>query len=356
MNKHWRGCKAAVVFALVGAAWGAVAQTGVAVPVAPVKSASVAQGFELDGVIVPVKQSTVALQATGRIASLLVKAGDPVRAGQLLAVVDDRATRAEEQRSKAQAQQTEAELRNAKANYERTRDLQAKGFVSPAALDLAESQYKAARAGQDQASALVKESQLAQGFTRVTAPYNGWVQQTLADTGDLAVQGKPLLTMYAPLPVWVVVQLPLSRSNAARSATQIEVWLTDAKGVSRWVRSSGRRILPLADPVAQTVEWRLDIPNDAAQGVVPGQQVRVRFGAGAAGQLRTLIVASAVLRRGELTAVYVVSGQSFVLKAVRLGADFGSDGVQVLAGLSVNDKVALDPVKAGMAGAQPAAQ
>jgi hypothetical protein len=36
---------------------------------------------------------------------------------------------------------------------------------------------------------------------------------------------------------------------------------------------------------------------------------------------------------------------------VRLGADHGADGVEIVAGLSAGDRVALDPVKAGLAGA-----
>ena len=101
--------------------------------------------------------------------------------------------------------------------------------------------------------------------------------------------------------------------------------------------------------MSQTIEWRLELPPEAAQTLLPGQQVRVRF---AAGQTQRMVVPiSAVLRRGELTAVYVASGKGFVLKAVRLGADHGPDGVEVAAGLSAGDLVALDPVRAGLAGA-----
>ena len=79
---------------------------------------------------------------------------------------------------------------------------------------------------------------------------------------------------------------------------------------------------------------------------------RVRF---AAGQSKRLVVpSSAVLRRGELTAVYVVARSGFVLKAIRLGSDHGDLGVEVLAGLLDSDSVALDPVRAGLAGAQAA--
>jgi hypothetical protein len=64
----------------------------------------------------------------------------------------------------------------------------------------------------------------------------------------------------------------------------------------------------------------------------------------------------AVLRRGELTAVYVAQAQGFVLRAVRLGADQGEAGYEVLSGVRSGDRVALDPVRAGLAGAQPSAQ
>lgn len=327
------------------------AQTAPQVPVAQAQPRSVSSGFELDGVIQPVKQATVSTQASGRIATLLVKAGDRVKAGQLLATVDDRETQTGVARSQAQVTQADAELRNAQANFQRTRELQAKGFVSQAALDVAESQFKAAKAGRDQAGAGAAQSALAQGFTRVTAPFEGWVQQTLAEAGDLAVPGKPLLTLYAPLPIRAVVQVPASRADVARAAAAIEVQIVDAQGASRWVKPTGRSALPLADAVSQTIEWRLELPQDAVSGLVPGQQVRVRFVGGQA--QRMVVPASAILRRGELTAVYVASDKGFVLKAVRLGADHGTAGVEIAAGLIGGERVALDPVKAGLAGAQP---
>lgn len=328
------------------------AQNGVGVRVAPVQIKAVGSGFEIDGVVQPVKQSTVSAQASGHIAALLVKAGDKVRAGQLLASIDDRETQTGVQRSQAQVTQAQADLHNAQANFKRTQELRAQGFVSAAALDTADAQLKSATAGRDQASAGVKQSSLMQGFTRVTAPYDALVLQTHAQAGDLAAPGKPLLTLYAPLPLRVVVQVPVSRSKLLAADAAVEIQIGAANGAQQWVRPVTPRQLPSADPVSQTVEWRLDLPAQAALGLLPGQQIRVRF---ASGQTQRLVVpATAVLRRGELTAVYVVAGQGFVLKAVRLGADHGSQGIEVLAGLTPADRVALDPIKAGLAGAQAA--
>jgi RND family efflux transporter MFP subunit len=325
------------------------------VAVVRVAPQSVAVGFEFDGVVEPVKQSTVSAQASGRLVNLTVAAGERVRAGQVLATIDDRESQTGLQRSQAQVSQAEAEWRNAQAHFRRTSELQAQGFVSRAALDNAETALKAAQAGRDQAAAGARQSALAQGFTRVTAPYDGWVRETLAQAGDLALPGKPLLTLYAPTPMRAVVHVPVSRSPAARAASGIEVRIPGGAGSDTWIKPVSREVLPVADAVAQTVEWRLELPPGPAATLAPGQQVRVRFSG--TERARMLVPPAAVLRRGELTAVYVASAHSgFVLKAVRLGADHGAAGVEVVAGLGPEDQVAVDPVRAGLAGARPVAR
>jgi RND family efflux transporter MFP subunit len=352
MHSQYSFASLLAALALAGAVHAAA--PAIEVPVARAGLQAVAAGFEFDGVVEPVTQSTVASQASGRIARLAVKAGDSVRAGQVLASIDDRETRTGLQRSQAQAAQAEAALRNARSQFERTRELQSKGFVSMAALDTAQAAFNAAQAGRDEAAAGQRQSAIAQGFTQVTAPYDGWILETLVQSGDLAVPGKPLLTLYAPMPLRVVVQVPASRAAEARSATQVEVMVDGASGKGQWISPVSRTMLPSADPVAQTLEWRLELPAATARSVAPGQQVHVRFAGGT--QKRLVIPASAVLRRGELTAVYVAApgGTGFVLKAVRLGADHGAAGMEVLAGLGGAGLVALDPVKAGLAGARPA--
>ncbi len=341
-------------FAVFGLAHAA---TPVEVPVARVSATSVSSGYEVDGVVEPVHQSTISAQTAGRVSSLLVKAGDAVRAGQLLATIDDRETQSGVQRSQAQVAQSEAELLNAKANAQRTKDLQAQGFVSMAALDTANAQLKAMQAGRDQAVAVARQSALAQGFTRVTAPYDGWVQQTLSEAGDLAVPGKPLLTLYAPSPLRAVVHVPASRAEVARNASAVEVQTPDGIGGQRWVTPTSRAALPTTDPISQTIEWRFDLPNEVSRHISPGQQLTVRFAGGSAS--RMVVPGAAVIRRGELTAVYVATegngtpGTSgFRLRAVRLGADHGPTGVEVLAGLFEGERVALDPVRAGLEGAR----
>ncbi len=333
----------------------AMAQTE-PVPVAVVREKAAGSFYELDGVIQPVKQSTIAAQAAGRIASFAVKAGDKVRAGQVLAVIDDREVAAGVQKSQAQISQADAEMRNARASLERTRDLQGKGFVSKAALDTAEMQYKGATAVREQAAASALQSSISQSFTRVTAPYDGWVLQTHAEAGDLAVPGKPLVTVFAPLPLRAVVQVPASRAQAVRAASQTQVQADSITETARWITPINRAAVPSADPVSQTTEWRLDLSDKDSADLLPGQQVRVRFSQSqtSSATQKLLIPQSAVVRRGELTAVYVAVNGAFSLRAVRLGANLGADGIEVMAGIASGETIALDPIRAGFAKATPA--
>ena len=317
------------------------------VAVVAVQFQPVGQVLEWDGVVQPVKQSTISAQTSGRIVGLSVKAGDAVRAGQVLATIDDRETQSSVLRSQAQVAQAQADLHNAQASFNRTRDLHHQGFISAAALDTAEAQLQSAKAGHDQASAGAKQSSLQQGFTRVTAPFDALVLQTQSEAGDLAVPGKPLLTLYAPKPLRVVVQVPVSRAQKMLPDSVVELEMPAVKGVHSWIRPTSRTLVPSADSVSQTIEWRLDLPT-SAQTLLPGQQVRVRFEA--APMQRMVIPQQAVLQRGELTAVYVAAAQGFVLKAVRLGVEH-AQGVEFLSGLSPSDRVAIEPIKAGLTSA-----
>jgi RND family efflux transporter MFP subunit len=330
------------------------ASDGPRVDIVTVSPQTVGESLVLDGTLEAVQQSTLAAQASGRIVQLSVKAGDRVRAGQVLAIIDDRETSAGVQGAQAAVAQAEAQARNAEAHLKRTRELRAQGFVSQAALDTAQAQADAARAALAQARAGQSQSLLAQGFTRLTAPYEGFVLATHAQAGDLATPGRPILTLYAPQPLRATVQVPASRAALAQSARRIEVRLPDG----RWVRPSAQTRLPGADPVAQTIEWRLALDPADVAAQLPGQAVKVRFVAEGSGPQRLLVPAQALLRRGELTAVYLVapagSPSGFVLRAVRVGADHGDAGVEILSGLQAGDRIALDPVRAGLAGAQPA--
>ena len=326
----------------------AIAPSGPAVKVMTVGQKTVTGYSDIDGVVEAVMQSTLSSQIPGRVLSLNVKAGDRVKAGQVLASIDDRETQSGVLRSQAQLQQSDAELRQLQIALKRTQELKTQGFVSSAALDLAEAQYKAAQAGRDSAGAASAQAKVTQSFSKVTAPYDAWVLETSAQAGDLALPGKPLITVYAPQPLRVVMQWPASQKNAMPKLSDIQI-----QSGTETIKPVAMQIMPNADGISQTIGIKLDLPRTgAAVNASPGQQVQVRI-AGAA-QARGLVPKSAILRRGEMTAVYVTQENGFAMKLVRLGADHGNAGVEIWAGLKDGDLIAVDAVQAGMRGAHVA--
>jgi multidrug efflux pump subunit AcrA (membrane-fusion protein) len=101
---------------------------------------------------------------------------------------------------------------------------------------------------------------------------------------------------------------------------------------------------PIADPVSNTFRVRVDLPEGAVT-LYPGMFVKAGFVIGETERL--LIPEQAIVTRSELTAVYVVDGNDVQLRQVRTGRQYG-DQVEVLAGLADGERVALDPLQAGL--------
>jgi RND family efflux transporter MFP subunit len=326
-------------------AWAA----GAALATAPVQSAGDRSQQGFDAVVEAVRQSVVAAQVAGAIVALEVKAGDQVKAGQTLARIDARAAEQTASASDAQVRSAQALLDVARKDFERQKQLFDKQYISQAALERAESQFKASQA---QAAALLSQANAARtqsGLHVVRAPFAGVVADVPVALGDMALPGKPLLTLYEPGALRVTVALPQSQAGVAPSGLRVEFpSLPEAR---RWFVPSAAQVqlLPTVDPATHTVQLRITLPV-AQQGLAPGLFARVWLPTTAAGAPSRLYVpASAVLRRAELTGVYVVDAQGApVLRQVRLGRAQGST-VEVLSGVSAGERVALDPQAAARA-------
>ncbi|MCD6679954.1 MAG: efflux RND transporter periplasmic adaptor subunit [Burkholderiaceae bacterium] len=334
--------------ALSGAAAVGAESDPPAVDTIEVRARAVRSTLEFDATLEAVRQSTVAAQVSGNVVERYVRAGDSVRAGQPLVRIDERDAQAAVARTDAAIAQARAERIDAQAAWERNRMLVERGFLSRAALDASQARLDAARASEQQAAAGAKQAALARSFTSVVAPYDGVVLATLVDAGDFAAPGRGVATLYQPGALRVVVQVPLSALPSAQHADDVVVTFADGQTLVPAVRT----FVPGVDPVAQTRELRLEFADAVKLPGVPGQRARVRFDG--AEVVRRTLPQRAVLRRGELDAVYVVRDDRFALRAIRLGRSHG-DEVEVLGGLADGEKVAADPVRAGLATAVPRA-
>lgn len=348
-RRAWAGVAAIPLcaFALTGAPSRAAEPSDPpAVDTVEVRARALRSPIEFDGTLEAIRQGTVAAQVSGNIVERFVRAGDTVRSGQPLVRIDERDAQAALARSEAAIAQARAERIDAQAAWERSRMLIDRGFLSRAALDTAQARLSTAKAAEQQARAGARQATLARSFTTVVAPYDGLVLATHVDAGDLAVPGRAIVTLYEPGAIRAVAHVPLSMLDTVQTAGTVEV-----RFASGLVAVPALHILvPGADPVAQTRELRLEFaPSQSIPGV-PGQRVHVRFDGGE--RMRTTIPRAALLRRGELDAVYVARDGHFVLRAVRLGSTHG-DEIEVLGGLADGERIAVDPVRAGLVAAAP---
>ncbi|MCM5568975.1 efflux RND transporter periplasmic adaptor subunit [Burkholderiaceae bacterium FT117] len=348
------GGRADAQIAVAGGAPGTAANAP-QVPVATVGRDRFAQSESWDGTLQAVRQATIGAQAQGRIVKLHVQAGDGVKAGQVLAEIDAREANLAVSRDRAQLGESQATLAEARAAYERSRELHEKGFISKAALEQAAAALKVAEARQSQAQAGIGLSSVASEHTIVRAPWDGVVTAVPVQVGDLATPGRPLFELHAPDKLRAVAFLPNSRVAEAAGAPRAWVRL-DAAGRTTQLESTQIVAIPSADPASGTTEVRVELPGGAGAGPdwVPGRHVRVAFDT--AGAQQALVVpAASLLVRGELVGVYVATDSGFVLRAVRVGQRSG-DSVEILSGLREGERIALDPVRAGLKGAMPAAR
>ena len=113
-----------------------------------------------------------------------------------------------------------------------------------------------------------------------------------------------------------------------------------------WIEARSVTIIPSADPRTHTTRIRLELPENV-RGIYPGVFARAHFVIGK--EPRLLVPREAVLRRSEVTAVYVLDAQGLpLLRQVRLGTAGDERAIEVLAGLKPGERVALEPAKAGM--------
>lgn len=293
-----------------------------------------------EAVLEATRQAVVATQVSGRIVDVKAEAGLHVKAGQLLMQVDAR--EASENVAAARAQLVQAE-----ANYQRTQNLFKQKFVSQAALDQAEATLKSARAQTGAAG-------VGASYAAVTSPLTGIVAQRHAELGDLAMPGKPLVTVFEPKGLRAIASIPQFKLRDAQRATTARIEFPEDKS-RRWLDGARIELLPTVDAQSHTATARVYLPDDAEllKGIVPGMAVRVHFVVGTAKKLT--VPPQAILRRGEISAVYVVGDGAPRLRQVRLGEPVGDGEIEVLSGLAAGETVSLDPVKTGIEMKQSAA-
>jgi RND family efflux transporter MFP subunit len=337
---------AALALALLLAACGKGEAPASAASAPPLRTAAaevrdVQLAISADAVVEAVHQSTVSAQLTGRIVDIRFDVGDRVKKGEVIARIDERGATQALAASEAQVREAEAGLANARSQYERSRQLLAQGFISPAALDKSEADFKAAESRLKAMLAGAGQAATERSFTTITAPYSGVVSARHVQLGEMATPGRPLMTGFDPASLRVVATLSSIQAQRVQPGTRTRIEVPSA---NRWLDAKSITVVPAADPRTHATQVRVELPADVS-GIYPGVFARAHFVVGTAPRL--MVPREAVFQRSEVTAVYVIepSGQPR-LRQVRLGTASDERSVEVLAGVKPGEAVALEPLAA----------
>jgi RND family efflux transporter MFP subunit len=266
-------------------------RAGAARPPMPVEFATVARGPVTEQILVVgslIGEATVQVvpKVNGRLETIGVKLGDPVRRGQLLAKVEDseiqeqvRQAEASFQVGQATIRQREADLKLAKTNLDRSRSLFERQLLPQQTYDDTEARYQAAlaqldlaRAQFEQAKARLEELRITLANTRIVSPVDGFVGKRFVDPGAFVGPNAPVVSVVDLSTVRMVANLVERDVKRVFAGTKAAVEVDAFPGE----KFSGRvsRVAPVFDPATRTAEMEIEVPNPGFR-LKPGMYARV---------------------------------------------------------------------------------
>lgn len=288
------------------------------VPAVRVSAAPTGGRYRAAGTVRASRRAELSTRLAGRIESVRVRPGDQVRSGQLLLTLERASLSAAERQAKSALELATASLRR----VERLHRDSAAPLV----------QLEAARNAFTQAQGQAQAVQADLAYAEVRAPFDGRVTSRLADPGDLAGPGRPLLIVEDATRREIVVTIPDELRGRARPGQEVMVELGDGRR-----RTTARVLAEVtgADPRSPTVELRLAGPADLTSGLAAVVEIPI----GERSALR--VPSSALVERGQLQGVFLFAPDSTLrLRWIRVGSVRG-DSAEVVSGLVDGDLVAL---------------
>ena len=277
---------------------------------------------EIVGTVRAKTRATLEAKVSGRIETMPIVLGQRVKAGDLVARLDAA-------EMKARLEQAQAALEQADRDWKRISSLFQGQAVTRAETDNAEARRRGAAAAVAEAEAMMR-------YVEVLAPFDGVVSRKWADIGDLATPGKPLIDLEDPSALQVDADVPESMAAQVQIGASLTVRLD---GAAQPLEGKVAEIAPSVDPASRTIRIKLDLA--AAPGVIPGRFARVLVPTGES--VTVSVPTSAVVQRGQMEMVFVVTNQQARLHLVKTGKR-SADRVEILSGLNASETVAVEGV------------
>jgi RND family efflux transporter MFP subunit len=301
------------------------------VTIAAVKPVQTDEVYETSGTIRSDRTSIISSRVMGTVTSLMVREGDMVKPGQLLLTIDESDAR---ERMNASAMALESARQNRDLNeitWKRFSALFEQKTISTQEMDQIEAKRNMANADFKRARAMAEEAKTFLAFTRIVAPAAGVVTKKQIDTGSMASPGMPLLVIEALGDAYAEAAIDEGLSVKIKAGMPVEVTI-DALG--RRLNGKVRDILPDISPSSRSFIVKIGLPDKELKS---GLFVRVKIPVGKKEVL--LVPADAIIRKGQLTGVYVVDAKGVITyRLIREGLK-SAQGTEILSGLSPNERI-----------------
>lgn len=269
------------------------------------------------GTVRPKLSAAIEAKISGRIEQMLVVPGQLVKTGDQLVRLDAHEIQSRMDQAVAARQQAESDLK-------RATDLMEQKILSQSEFDNAQSKFRIATAAEAEEKAMLD-------YTVIAAPFDGVITRKLADVGDLATPGKPLLQMENPATLRLEADVPEALVGNVNLGDKLAVRIATVAGE---LEGTVAEMSPTADPNSRTYLVKLDLPGTT--GLRSGQFGRVAVPVGEASAIR--VPASAVILRGQMEIVFVAANGRAQLRLVKTGNRVGGE-VEVVSGLDSGEQV-----------------
>src|SRR5436309_829346 len=320
------------VFVITGGALSAALPVRLtpATMVSPMRAGAV---LVASGYVVAQRKAAVASKGTGRLVYLGVVEGDRVRAGQVIARVEDADVKAQLAQAQANVQLSRAELHDAERSLARERFLSDSGASSQASVDAAEARHERVKASIAAAEATVLSAQVSLENTVIRAPFDGTVLTKNADVGEVVAPlaasafSKSAVVTIADLgSLQVEADVAESNLEAVGMGQACEIVL-DAYPDVRYPGVVAK-IVPTADRAKATVQVKVAFRSYDAR-VLPEMSAKVHFlprasRVAADTQALLMVPSSAVAERNGRSVVFVVQQSRAAEVPVVTGRQLGS--------------------------------
>lgn len=272
---------------------------------------------EVVGTVRSKLRAVLEAKVMGRIEQMRAAPGQMVKRGELLVQLN--APEIQAQLDQARAQRDQAER-----DFQRYASLAEQNVV-------ARQEYDAAQARQTVTRANVVAAETMLEYVRLTAPFDGVITRKLADVGDLAAPGKPLLELEDPAVLRLEANVGEALIDRIQPGQSLEVRVP---ALTNALQAAVAEIAPAADPASRSFLVKLDLPP--TPGLRAGTFARLSVPVGESRALR--VPAEAVLQRGQLEYVFVAADGRAQLRLVKTGKRFGAE-VELLSGATAGEKV-----------------